>query len=438
MRKLEQNQQLISSCTERVARMKVLVIGSGGREHIIVKKLKESKRVTEIFAAPGNGGIAQEATCVAIKDDAIEELVAFAKKEAIDWTIVGPEIPLTKGVVDAFREEGLKVFGPSKAAAIIEGSKDFAKAFMKKYDIPTAAYQTFTDADEAKAYIKEQGAPIVIKADGLAAGKGVVVAMTEKEATDAVDNMLIGNQFGDAGSRVVIEEFLEGKEFSLFAFVDGENVYPMVPARDHKRAYDHDEGPNTGGMGAFSPVPGLDPKDVAYTIEKILKPVAAGMKKEGRTYTGVLYGGLIETKEGPKVIEFNARFGDPETQVVLPLLENDLIQVIEDVTQGKDPQLQWKDKYAIGTVVASKGYPGSYQKSIPLPDLTTDQDVYVIHAGTAVSENVGFHSTGGRVLLVGSIQDSPELAQKEIYTYLERFNETDDFFYRKDIGFSKA
>ncbi len=417
--------------------MKVLVIGGGGREHIIVKKLKESYRIKEIFAAPGNGGIAEEATCVPIKDDAIDELVSFALKENIDWTIVGPEVPLTKGVVDAFRNQNLKVFGPSKDAAIIEGSKDFAKAFMQQYDIPTAKYRTFTDVEKAKTYIQEEGAPIVVKADGLAAGKGVVVAMTDQEALDAVENMLIDNKFGDAGSRVVIEEYLEGKEFSLFAFVDGENVYPMVPARDHKRAYDNDEGPNTGGMGAFSPVADLDPKHVEYTIEKILKPVAKGMKQEGRKYTGVLYGGLIETKEGPKVIEFNARFGDPETQVVLPLLENDLIQVIEDVAAGKDPQLTWKDGYAIGTVVASKGYPGSYAKNVKLPELAADNDVYVIHAGTGLSEDGSFHSTGGRVLLVGSLQNSPEKAQTEIYKYLSRFDETDDFFYRKDIGFSK-
>ncbi|SHN27088.1 phosphoribosylamine--glycine ligase [Gracilibacillus kekensis] len=418
--------------------MKVLVIGGGGREHIIVKKLKESKRVTEIFAAPGNGGIAEEATCVPIKDDAIEKLVSFALEQQIDWTIVGPEVPLTKGVVDAFRNQNLKVFGPTRDAAIIEGSKDFAKAFMQQYDIPTAKYQTFTDVEKAKAYIKQEGAPIVVKADGLAAGKGVVVAMTDQEALDAVENMLIDNKFGDAGSRVVIEEYLEGKEFSLFAFVDGENVYPMVPARDHKRAYDNNEGPNTGGMGAFSPVADLDPQHVEYTVEKILKPVAKGMKKEGRKYTGVLYGGLIETKEGPKVIEFNARFGDPETQVVLPLLENDLIQVIEDVTSGKDPQLKWKDGYAIGTVVASKGYPGSYAKNVKLPDLdTNNHDVYVIHAGTARSEDGNFHSTGGRVLLIGSLQNSPEKAQTEIYNYLTRFDSSDDFFYRKDIGFSK-
>ncbi|MGN8646711.1 phosphoribosylamine--glycine ligase [Gracilibacillus sp. HCP3S3_G5_1] len=417
--------------------MKVLVIGGGGREHMIVKKLKMSERVTEIFAAPGNGGMTQDATCVQIKDDAIEELVAFAQKEQIDWTIVGPEVPLTKGIVDAFRGNNLKVFGPSKAAALIEGSKDFAKAFMKQYNIPTAKYRTFTDVEKAIAYIQQEGAPIVIKADGLAAGKGVVVAMTEQQAIDAVEKMLVGNKFGEAGSRVVIEEYLEGEEFSLFAFVNGENVYPMVPARDHKRAFDHDEGPNTGGMGAYSPVPDLDPKHIEFTVEKILKPVAQGMKKEGRNYTGVLYGGLIETKEGPKVIEFNARFGDPETQVVLPLLENDLIQVIEDVTAGRDPQLKWKKGYAIGAVVASKGYPGSYAKNVMLPDLAANDQIDVIHAGTGRAEDGSFYSTGGRVLLVSSLQDSPEQAQKEIYQYLQRFDETDDFFYRKDIGFHK-
>ena len=414
--------------------MKVLVIGSGGREHMIVKKLKESTRVTDIYVAPGNGGIATEATCVPIQDDAIEELVQFALENDIKWTIVGPEIPLSKGIVNAFRSNNLNIFGPSQEAAMIEGSKDFAKAFMKQYNIPTAKYQTFTNVNEAIHYIKREGAPIVVKADGLAAGKGVVVAMTEAEAIEAVENMLLHNQFGESGSRVVIEEFLDGKEFSLFAFVEGENVYPMIPARDHKRAFDGDKGPNTGGMGSYSPVPDLDPEHVAYTVENVLKPVAKGMVKEGRPYTGVLYGGLIVTKEGPKVIEFNARFGDPETQVVLPQLENDLIQVIEDVTSGKDPQLRWKDGFTIGTVVASKGYPGPYQKNVRLPELEDSPDVYVIHAGTKRMDDGSFVSTGGRVLLIGTRQETPEKAQQKIEEYLKRFDQTDDFFYRKDIG----
>lgn len=418
--------------------MKILVIGSGGREHMLVQKLKDSNRVDQVYAAPGNGGIEQDAICVNINDDAIDELVNFALKEAIDWTIVGPETPLTKGVVDAFRAEGLHVFGPNKAAAILEGSKDFAKALMAKYNIPTARYETFTGIDEAKVYIKKEGAPIVIKADGLAAGKGVVVAMTEQEANAAVESMLVDNRFGDAGSRVVIEEYLEGEEFSLFAFVEGEDVYPMIPARDHKRAFDGDQGPNTGGMGAYAPVPNLDPAHVTFTMDNILKPVAKAMKKEGRPYTGILYAGLIETSDGPKVIEFNARFGDPETQVVLPLLENDLIQVIEDVTSGIDPQLSWKPGYAIGTVVAASGYPSHYEKDIKLPPLEEDPSCYVIHAGTKKTSNGDFYSHGGRVLLVGSVQSNLEDAQRQVHRYLMKFDQDDQFFYRRDIGRLKA
>ncbi|SEO04637.1 phosphoribosylamine--glycine ligase [Amphibacillus marinus] len=415
--------------------MKVLIIGSGGREHMLVKKVKQSAKVAEIFVAPGNAGIAEDAKCVAIKDDAVTELLAFAQEAAIDWTIVGPEVPLTKGVVDAFRSAGLKIFGPTKAAALIEGSKDFTKALMKKYAIPTADYQTFTDSVAAKNYVKAKGAPIVIKADGLAAGKGVVVAQTEADAVAAIDLMLEANHFGDAGARVVIEEFLAGTEFSLFAFVQGEAVYPMIPARDHKRAFDGDQGPNTGGMGAYAPVPDLDPQHVHFTVESILKPVAAAMVAEGRPYSGVLYAGLIETDQGVKVIEFNARFGDPETQVVLPLLKNDLIQVLEDLDAGKDPQLAWADGYAIGTVVASAGYPGNYLKGSPLPDLPADQECYVIHAGTANSADGTYIANGGRVLLVGSKQATPELAQQYVYQYLSVFNQTESFFYRTDIGF---
>ncbi|WP_017472828.1 phosphoribosylamine--glycine ligase [Amphibacillus jilinensis] len=418
--------------------MDVLVIGSGGREHMLVKKLNQSDRIKQVYAAPGNGGIATEAICVDIKDDAIEELVAFAKKEAIDWTIVGPEIPLTKGIVDVFRREGLKIFGPTQAAAQIEASKDFSKHLMQKYHIPTAKYQTFTNSEQAKAYISRQGAPIVVKADGLAAGKGVVVAMTVEEAHQAVEQMLVHNRFGSAGASVVIEEFLEGKEFSLFAFVEGEAVYPMIPARDHKRAFDHDQGPNTGGMGAYAPVPDLDPAHVSFTVESIIKPVAKAMVKEGNPYTGVLYAGLIETTSGIKVIEFNARFGDPETQVVLPLLENDLIQVIEDVTSSTDPKLKWRDQYAIGTVVAAAGYPAAYNKGVPLPELSDDSDCYLIHAGTKQGETGELVSNGGRVLLVGAIDSTPEKAQAHIYHYLKQFDQTNHFFYRKDIGITES
>ncbi|WP_226035443.1 phosphoribosylamine--glycine ligase [Aquibacillus saliphilus] len=417
--------------------MNVLVIGSGGREHSIVKKLTKSSQVTTIFAAPGNGGIELDATCVPIEDTEVDQLVTFAKQNRIDWTIVGPEVPLLAGVVNAFKSEGLNVFGPTKQAALIEGSKDFAKAIMKKYRIPTADYQTFTDVDEARKYIEQQGVPIVVKADGLAAGKGVVVATSLNEAIEAVESMLVDNQFGEAGNRVVIEEFLAGKEFSLMAFVEGEDVYPLMPARDHKRAFDGDLGPNTGGMGAFSPVPDLQQKDIDFAVEKILKPTAKGMIAEGRPFSGILYAGLIETEQGPKVIEFNARLGDPETQVVLPLLKNDLIQVIIDVTSGKDPELVWEDAYCIGTVVASKGYPAEYSKEIALPELPKSKDCFIIHAGTGRDQFGNFHSVGGRVLLVGSMDKKREVAQKNIYDYLKAFDRDDSFFYRTDIGLNK-
>ncbi|PXW91041.1 phosphoribosylamine--glycine ligase [Streptohalobacillus salinus] len=414
--------------------MKVLVVGSGGREHMLVKKLNQSAKVSQVFAAPGNAGIEHEATCVAIKDDAISDLLAFAKSEAIDWTIVGPEVPLAKGIVNQFKAAGLAIFGPTKEAAIIEGSKDFTKALMKKYQIPSADYQTFTDVDKAHAYIKERGAPIVVKADGLAAGKGVVVAMCEQEAHTAVDEMLIDHQFGAAGARVVIEEYLAGEEFSLFAFVEGENVYPMIPARDHKRAFDGDQGPNTGGMGAYAPLDDLSEAKINFTVESVLKPVAKAMVEEGRPYSGVLYAGLIDTEDGVKVIEFNARLGDPETQVVLPLLENDLMEVIIKLAAGEDPNLRWKQGYAIGTVVAAQGYPGNYQTGIALPELTNDADSYVIHAGTKRDGNA-IVSNGGRVLLVGSVKATPEQAQQAVNDYLKIFNQSDAFFYRTDIGF---
>lgn len=414
--------------------MKVLVVGSGGREHMLVKKLKSSPLISQLYCAPGNAGINEEAIGVAIADDDINALLSFALNESIDWTIVGPEVPLSKGIVNHFRRAGLKIFGPTEEAAIIEGSKDFSKALMKKYNVPTASYETFTEIEPAKAHIKKHGAPIVVKADGLAAGKGVIVAMTEQEALDAVEDMLSTGHFGEAGSRVVIEEYLEGEEFSLFAFVDGDRVYPMIPARDHKRAFDGDRGPNTGGMGAYAPLSDLDSDKVDFTVESIIKPVANAMVKENRSYTGVLYAGLIETSDGVKVIEFNARFGDPETQVVLPLLQNDLMQVIIDLAEARDPQLVWKDQFAIGTVVASAGYPGVYQKGVPLPALPDTEDCFVIHAGTKKDENT-FVSNGGRVLLVGAVKASAKEAQKAVNDYLSTFDETEGFFYRKDIGF---
>jgi phosphoribosylamine--glycine ligase len=412
--------------------MKVLVVGRGGREHSIVMKLAESERVTKIFAAPGNGGMESMATCVPIDEMNIGGLVQFAKEEKIDLTVVGPEDPLNAGIADRFQEEGLKVFAPLQNAALLEGSKSFAKEFMQKYDIPTAAYDTFTDAEEAKAYIEKQGAPIVIKADGLAAGKGVVVAETVEQAKQAVDDMLIEKAFKEAGAKVVIEECLVGKEYSLMAFVHEDGVYPMIPARDHKRAYDNDEGPNTGGMGSFAPVPDVTQEDIDYSVEKILKPAANGLIKEGRPFTGILYAGLMMTESGPKVIEFNTRFGDPETQIVLPLLENDLLQVMLDVMEGNDPKLVWEDSHCVGVVLASKGYPRGYEKGTVIPEFNVLKDTFVVHAGTKkIGDKVV--SDGGRVLLVGAKADTLEAAATRTYEVFPN-QENEAFFYRKDIA----
>ncbi|AVQ98124.1 phosphoribosylamine--glycine ligase [Oceanobacillus iheyensis] len=411
--------------------MNILVIGRGGREHSIVMKLAESERVSTIYAAPGNAGM-QQAECIGIDEMDIEALVAFAKEEQIDLTIVGPENPLNEGIADRFIEAGLQVFAPQKAAALLEGSKSFAKEFMNKYAVPTAAYATFTSADDAKQYIEKQGAPIVIKADGLAAGKGVIVAETKEQALAAVDEILVEKAFADAGTKIVVEEFLSGKEFSLMAFVHEHNVYPMVPARDHKRAFDNDEGPNTGGMGAFSPVPDVTEDHLLFAMDEILQKTADGMMEEGRPFTGILYAGLMMTEDGPKVIEFNTRFGDPETQVVLPLLKNDLDQVILDVMDGKDPELQWDDAACIGVVLASQGYPGSYAKGVGIPELS-ESETYTVHAGTK-QVNSNFVSDGGRVLLVGAKDNTFESAREKVYQSLNPVENGKDYFYRTDIG----
>lgn len=416
--------------------MKVLVVGRGGREHSVIMQLEKSERVQEIYAAPGNGGIENHANCVAIDEMDIAGLVAFAEENEIDLTIVGPENPLNAGIANAFQEKGLNIFAPTKEAALLEGSKDFAKQFMIKYDIPTAAYATFTEADEAKAYIEEKGAPIVIKADGLAEGKGVIVAETIAQALDAIDTMMVEGAFSGAGSKVVIEEFLEGREFSLIAFVHENNVYPMISARDHKRAYDNDKGPNTGGMGVFAPVPDITPDIEAYATKEVLQKAADGLMEEGRNFTGILYAGLMQTEEGTKVIEFNTRFGDPETQVVLPLLENDLVQVMEDVMAGKDPQLTWKDAACVGVVVASKGYPNTYERGIPLPENHAGDNAFVIQAGTKQTES-GLVSNGGRVLLVGGVGDDLSSARNIAYKHLTVYDNSDAFFYRSDIGINK-
>ncbi|OIJ14196.1 phosphoribosylamine--glycine ligase [Anaerobacillus arseniciselenatis] len=416
--------------------MKVLVIGGGGREHAIAWKCAESKKVDQVFVAPGNDGMTDVAKLVPISEMDTAALVLFAKQEEIDLTIVGPEVPLLNGVVDEFQNNGLRVFGPTKAAALIEGSKSFAKEIMKKYDIPTGFFETFTTFDEAKAYVEKKGAPIVIKADGLAAGKGVVVAMTNEDAIAALENMLQKDAFGEAGQKVVIEQYLAGEELSLMAFVNDEVVIPMVGAQDHKRAFDGDTGPNTGGMGAYSPVPQFSQKDVDDAVENVLIPMAKAMKQEGRTFTGILYAGLMMTSDGAKVIEFNARFGDPETQVVLPRLENDLVDVLLSLLNGEKVELTWSDDAIIGVVLASKGYPGSYEKGLKFTGLNClSEDTLVFHAGSKIV-NGDFVTNGGRVLLLANKASNLLEAQKEVYKQLEMV-ESEALFYRSDIG-SKA
>ncbi|MDQ0230220.1 phosphoribosylamine--glycine ligase [Metabacillus malikii] len=413
--------------------MKVLIIGQGGREHALAWKVAQSKLVTEVFVAPGNDGMQELATLVPISETDNEALLAFAQKEKIDFTFVGPEVPLLNGIVNVFQEAGLKIFGPTKEAALIEGSKNFAKELMIKYNIPTADYQTFTDVEQAKAYIKEKGAPIVIKADGLAAGKGVTVAETLDTAIDSVTDMLEGAKFGDASSSVVVEEFLAGEEFSLMAFVNGEKVYPMVIAQDHKRAYDNDEGPNTGGMGAYSPVPQISEDIVQTAVKTILEPAAKALVSEGRSFTGILYAGLILTAEGPKVIEFNARFGDPETQVVLPRLESDLIEALLAILADKPVELKWSEKAVLGVVLASKGYPNEYAKGQPIGTLSEKEDAAVIfHAGTKKAGSE-FVNNGGRVIVVSGYGDTIQDAQQQAYQLVEKVA-SPALFYRKDIG----
>ena len=418
--------------------MKLLVVGSGGREHAIAKKLLESPQVEQVFVAPGNDGMVLDGLDVV--DIGISEhsaLIAFAQDNGVAWTFIGPDDALAAGIVDDFNKAGLKAFGPTRLAAELEWSKDFAKEIMSKYGIPTAAYRTFSDFEKAKAYIEEQGAPIVVKADGLALGKGVVVAETAEQAVDAARDMLLDNKFGDAGARVVIEEFLEGEEFSLFAFVNGDTFYVMPPAQDHKRAYDGDKGPNTGGMGAYAPVPHLPQDVVDAAVKTIIKPVLEGMLAEGRPYLGVLYAGLILTADGPKVIEFNSRFGDPETQVILPRLTSDFAQNITALLAGETPDIVWTDKsVTLGVVVASEGYPLAYEKGVALP-AKTDGDIITYYAGAKFAENSRtLLSNGGRVYMLVTTADTVQAAQDSIYSQLD-YQKTAGLFYRTDIG-SKA
>jgi phosphoribosylamine--glycine ligase len=399
-------------------------------------KLKASAKVEKIYCIPGNPGIESIAECMSLDIGDNEALYRFAREREIDLTVVGPELPLVNGLVDYFSERGLKVFGPSQAAAQIEGSKSFAKNLMKKYNIPTAAFEIFTDSEAAKAYIRQQGAPIVVKADGLAAGKGVIVAMTEAEALAAVDTIMRDQAFGSAGDQIVVEEFMSGEEASLLAFTDGVTVVPMVAAQDHKRVYDEDQGPNTGGMGAYAPAPVVTPAIQAQAVREILQPAVDAMRQEGCLYKGCLYAGLMITGKGPKVVEFNARFGDPETQVVLPLLDSDLITVMEaciDETLATT-EVRWKEQAAVCVVAAAGGYPGAYDKGDPITGLANVEKMgaIVFQAGTK-HQNGNIVTNGGRVLAVTAIAADIASAVQKVYLAVPEIGFR-GMHYRRDIA----
>lgn len=411
--------------------MKVLVIGSGGREHAIVDALARSEQVEKIWCAPGNAGIARQAECVDIGVTECERLADFALGHDIALTVVGPEAALAVGIVDLFKSRGLKIVGPTKAAAQIECSKEFAKDLMRKYDIPTAGYKVFSDYEAAREHVRLTGVPTVLKYDGLAAGKGVVIATTEQEADEALRDMLLDDKFGKG--RVVIEEFLEGVEFSYMCFVSGDKVWPMVSAQDHKRAFDGDKGPNTGGMGAYSPLPFITPEDERYALEKIMRPTAEAMIKEGCPFEGILYGGLMKTAKGIKVIEFNARFGDPETEVVLPRLKSDIADAFLAVADHKDLQLEWHDFATLGIVLASKGYPGSYEKGFRIEGLDlAERGAWIFHMGTKSADG-GYVTSGGRVITVvgkgATLAEAGADARRRVGQIT-----CENLFHRSDIG----
>lgn len=419
--------------------MKVLLIGSGGREHALAWAISQSDKCDTLYCAPGNAGISKVAECVDIAADDIDGLVSFAKDNSVDLVVVGPEQPLVLGVVNRLNEIGIPAFGPDKAAAQLEGSKGFMKDLCTKYDIPTAAYARFTDVEKAKAFIAEQGAPIVVKADGLAAGKGVIIAETTEQADEAVEDMLSGNAFGDAGNEVVIEQFLNGEEVSYFALADGKTILPLTSAQDHKRAYDGDAGPNTGGMGAYSPAHLMNDDLEAKILSKIIEPTVAGMASEGTPFTGVLYAGLMIVDGEPFLIEYNARFGDPECQPLMMRFEGDMLAVLDAAAKGnledvKD-QVSWRDESALCVVMAAKGYPGSYPKNTvitKLDDASGADDLVVFHAGTAYDGD-NIVSIGGRVLGVTALGSGVAEAQQRAYEGVSKISWPDGF-YRKDIG----
>ncbi len=419
--------------------MKILLIGSGGREHALAWKMARSPRVQKVFVAPGNGGTAkqQQQGIENLPISDLQELANFAKRENIAFTVVGPEAPLAAGIVDVFRNQGLRIFGPTQLAAQLESSKDFSKAFMKRHGIPTADYQTFSSAVEAHAYIDQNGAPIVIKADGLAAGKGVVVAMSLPEAHMAVDMMLSDNKLGDAGARVVIEEFITGEEASFIVLVDGQNVVPLATSQDHKRLRDGDQGPNTGGMGAYSPAPVVSPEIHARAMREVILPTVLGMKADGIPYTGFLYAGLMISPEGQiKTLEFNCRMGDPETQPIMARLESDLVEALDKAIDGKldEVDLKWDRRIALGVVLAAHHYPDTPRTGDPIngiPNPSDDQIVF--HAGTKLHDD-RLLTSGGRVLCVVGLADTVKAAQQKAYSAIEQIH-FDGMQYRKDIGF---
>jgi len=417
--------------------MKILVVGGGGREHTLVWKIAQSPLVKHIYCAPGNPGIAELAECVHIGAEEIETLRDFALAEQIDLTIVGPEVPLTMGIVDIFQTAGLEIFGPNKAAAQIEGSKGFSKDLMARYHIPTAEYKSFTDHAEAVAYIQEQGAPIVVKADGLAAGKGVVVAMTEDQAITAVDDIMLDQVFGVAGTSVVIEEFMDGEEASFFAFTDGKNILPLASSQDHKRVNDNDEGPNTGGMGAYSPAPVVTDDLYQVIVETIVKPTIQGMAQDGCSYSGILYVGLMIKDGIPRVVEYNARFGDPEAQPLLMRMKSDIVPVLQACARGelKQDAIEWYDKAAVCVVMASGGYPAVYEKNLQITGLDKAakiEDLMVFHAGTSLKDGQ-IVNQGGRVLGVTGLGDTVREAIEKAYAGVEVIH-WDKVHYRHDIG----
>ena len=413
--------------------MKIAVIGSGGREHAIIKKIKENPQVSEIYALPGNGGIAADAVCVNIGAKDIGNIVKFCVENRIDYVAVGQDDPLVLGVVDALNEAGIPAFGPRKDAAIIEGSKVFSKNLMKKYNIPTAAYETFDDAEKALEYVKTCPIPTVVKADGLALGKGVIIAMSREEAADAIRSIMLDKQFGASGNQIVIEEFMEGPEITVLSFTDGKVVKPMVSSMDHKRAHDNDEGLNTGGMGTLAPNPYYTKEVAEECMEKIFLPTIEALNKEGRTFKGCLYFGLMLTKDGPKIVEYNSRFGDPETQVVLPLLESDLLTIMQATTYGTlaETEVKFMDKHAACVIMASDGYPEHYEKGyeITIPEEVADK---VFVAGAKL-EDGKLLTSGGRVLGCSGIGDTLEEALKNAYAVVDKVH-FDNQYYRHDIG----